>query len=180
MDLPLETISSSVHSRHQELKIYKNMELMKARGRYITMTTNMVGSLTAIVYFGSCILLFVFRLLKKPVFEQWIGIFQILMIVPLIYLLLRASTDHRPVLYYIQVGLMLMFIVVETFLDIILKVDFRTVRWSVISYVVFFFAATGGMVGVAANAGIGWKISAVTLFLLMAGLAFLQRAVTGL
>ena len=49
----------------------------------------------------------------------------------------------------------------------------------VISFVVLFFAAAGGMLGVAANAGRGWTISGVILFLVMAVLAFVQRAVTG-
>jgi len=35
------------------------------------------------------------------------------------------------------------------------------------------------MLGVAANAGRGWTILAVILFLVMAALAFIQRAVTG-
>ena len=44
----------------------------------------------------------------------------------------------------------------------------------------FIFAATGGMIGVASLAGAGWAIAAVILFLIMAVLAFVQRAVTGL
>jgi len=46
----------------------------------------------------------------------------------------------------------------------------------VISYVTFFFAAAGGMIGVANLAGSGWAIAAVILFLIMAVLAFVQRA----
>lgn len=69
---------------------------------------------------------------------------------------------------------------VELLLDYILKIDFRNVGWMVISYVVLFFAGTGGMLGVAANAGRGWTILAVILFLVMAALAFIQRAVTGM
>ena len=74
---------------------------------------------------------------------------------------------------------MLSFILVEALLDLVFKVNFRAIRWSVIGYVIFFFAATGGMVGVAANSGTGWTILAAILFLIMAGLAFAQRAVTG-
>ena len=59
-------------------------------------------------------------------------------------------------------------------------IDFRNVQWMVISYVVLFFAGTGGMLGVARNAGRGWTILAVSLFLVMAALAFIQRAVTGM
>jgi hypothetical protein len=50
----------------------------------------------------------------------------------------------------------------------------------VISYVVLFFAGTGGMLGVARNAGRGWSILGIILFLIMAILAFVQRAVTGM
>jgi len=69
---------------------------------------------------------------------------------------------------------------VEVLMDYILKVDFRNVRWMVITYVVLFFAGTGGMLGVAANAGRGWTILAVILFLVLAALAFIQRTVTGM
>jgi hypothetical protein len=54
------------------------------------------------------------------------------------------------------------------------------VRWIVIGYVVLFFAGTGGMLGVAANAGLGWSIPAILLFLFMAVLTFVQRAATGM
>jgi hypothetical protein len=50
----------------------------------------------------------------------------------------------------------------------------------VISYVVVFFAGSGGLLGVAANAGRSWSIPAIILFLVMAILAFVQRAVTGM
>ena len=49
----------------------------------------------------------------------------------------------------------------------------------VIAYIVLFFAGSGGMLGVAANAGRAWTIPAATLFLVMAVLAFIQRAATG-
>ena len=87
---------------------------------------------------------------------------------------------QRSALYILQTGLMLAFLLVELLIDYILKVDFRRVRWMVISYVPFFFAATGGMIGVAALTGRGWMIAAVILYLIMGALAFLQRRVTGL
>jgi hypothetical protein len=68
----------------------------------------------------------------------------------------------------------------EALLDYIFKVDFRQVRWLVISYVVLFFAGTGGLLGVATNAGRNWSVTAVVLFLVMAALTFVQRAVTGM
>jgi hypothetical protein len=75
---------------------------------------------------------------------------------------------------------MLAWLIVEALLDYILKVDFRNVRWMVISYVVLFFAGTGGMLGVARYAGRGWSISTIILFLIMAVLTFVQRAGTGM
>jgi len=142
--------------------------------------TNLLGAVTAIAFFVSAIMVFTFRLLGKPQYGHWIGYFEFLLAIPLIFLLLQAPPLNRPALYYIQIGCMLAWLVLEALLDYILKVDFRNVRWIVISYVVLFFAGTGGMLGVAANAGRGWSILAIILFLIMAVLTFVQRAVTGM
>ena len=76
---------------------------------------------------------------------------------------------------------MLIFLLVELLLDYILKIEFRQVRWMVITYVTLFFAATGGLLGVVAYAeNRGWNVIAIILFLVMAVLAFVQRAVTGM
>ena len=141
---------------------------------------NLMGAIVTAAFYVSAILIFIFRLLGKPQYGHWIGYFEFLLAIPMIYLLLKAQQLERPVLYYIQIYCMLAWLVVEALLDYILKVDFRNVRWMVISYVVLFFAGTGGMLGVAANAGRGWSISAIILFLIMAILAFVQRAVTGM
>jgi hypothetical protein len=142
--------------------------------------TNLIGAITAISFFVSASLVFVFRLLGKPEYGRWIGYFEFLLAIPLIYLLIQAPQLNRPVLYYIQIGCMLAWLVVEALLDYILNVDFRNVRWMVISYVVLFFAGTGGLLGVAAQAGRSWSIAAIVLFLTMAVLTFVQRAVTGM
>jgi hypothetical protein len=142
--------------------------------------TNLLGAITAIAFFVSAILVFTFRLLGKPQYGQWIGYFEFLLAAPLIFLLVKAPQLERPTLYYIQIGCMLAWLVLEALLDYILKVDFRNVRWIVISYVVLFFAGTGGMLGVASNAGRGWSIPAIILFLIMAVLTFVQRAITGM
>ena len=142
--------------------------------------TNLLGAVTAIAFFVSAILVFAFRLLGKPQYENWIGYFEFLLGIPLIYLLIKAPQLGRPALYYIQIACMLAWLVVEALLDHILKIDFRNVRWMVISYVVLFFAGTGGLLGVASNAGRGWSISAIILFLIMTILTFVQRAVTGM
>lgn len=87
---------------------------------------------------------------------------------------------ERPPLYFVQLGLMIVYFLVELLLDYILKIDFRSVRWMTITYVTLFFAATGGMLGVASHAGRGWSYASIALFLVMAVLAFVQRAVTGM
>jgi len=142
--------------------------------------TNFIGAITAIAFFVSAILVFAFRLLGKPQYEQWLGYFEFLLAIPLTYLLIQAPQLGRPALYYIQIACMLAWLILEALLDHILKVDFRNTRWMVISYVVLFFAGTGGLLGVASNAGRGWSISAIILFLIMAVLTFVQRAVTGM
>jgi len=142
--------------------------------------TNLLGAIVAIAFFISAILVFTFRLLGKPQYGHWIGYIEFLLAIPMIFLLLKAPQLGRPALYYIQIGCMLAWLAVEALLDYILKVDFRNVRWMVISYVVLFFAGTGGMLGVAAYAGRGWSIPAIILFLIMAVLTFVQRAVTGM
>jgi len=102
------------------------------------------------------------------------------MVFPLAYLLVTAPGADRPFLYYIQVGLMLLWIILLFIVDYVLKYDFRETQWMVIGYVVLAFAGMGGMIGVASLAGRGWTISSVILFLIVAILAFVQRAVTGI
>jgi len=141
--------------------------------------TNLLGAIVAIAFYISAILVFVSRLAGKPAVGHWIGYFEFFLAIPLIYLFITALQLHRPPLYFIQIGCMLAWLIVEALLDYILKIDFRSTSWMVISYVVLFFAGTGGMLGVAANAGQRWSIPAIILFLVMAVLTFVQRAVTG-
>ncbi len=142
---------------------------------------NLLGGIITLAYFSSMILIFVLRLLGKPDLGAKLGLIQTLAAIPVVgYLLYTASKLDRPLLYIIQVGLFLAFLIVELLIDYLLKIDFRQVRWMVITYVTFFFAAAGGMIGVAGYAGTSWTIATVILFLIMAVLAFVQRAVTGL
>ena len=142
-------------------------------------TLNLLGALCAIWIYVFSILVFIARLNDRPRLESSFGIISFISAIPLIYLLITAPQHNREVLYYIQVGLMLLWILVEIIIDYILKLDFRqNIKW-VIPYVMLFFAGAGGMLGVAALAGSGWMIAAVVLFLLMAVLAFYQRAKTG-
>ena len=61
-------------------------------------------------------------------------------------------------------GGIILFLIVELLLDYIFQLDFRNVRWMLITYVTLFFAATGGMIGIASNGGKLWTIISVILF----------------
>ena len=140
---------------------------------------NLIGALTAHVIFISSIMTFSSRIVFKIGPGHWVGTPLLLMVVPLGYLLLSAARANRSLLYYIQVGLMLLFIIILILVDYVLHFDFRQTQWMVVSFVVFYFAAMGGMIGVASLAGRGWAISSIVLFLIAAVLAFLQRSITG-
>jgi hypothetical protein len=141
---------------------------------------DLLGAITAHVIFISGILTFSARMLFKTRPGHWIGIPILLMAFPLGYLLIKAPAFDRPFLYYVQIAVMLIWLVVLFLVDYIFKFDFRQTQWMVICYVVLYFAGLGGMLGIAAEAGRGWTISAVILFFIAAILAFVQRAVTGL
>ena len=99
--------------------------------------------------------------------------------VPLAYLFITAIGFKRPFLYFIQIGLMITYLVVELMLDYILKVDFRQNQRIVIPYIMLFFSGTGGMIGVASHAGKVWIIVTVISFLIMTRLSFVQHYITG-
>ena len=142
--------------------------------------TDLLGAIVAHVIYVSSIVTFTCRLLFRNRPGHWSGVPLLLMAFPLIYLLLTASGDHRPRLYYVQTGLMLLWIVILFLVDYLLKFDFRQTQWMVISFVVLYFGGMGGMIGVAAAAGRGWMISAVIHFLIAGVLAFVQRRITGI
>ena len=140
---------------------------------------DLIGAVTAQVIYVVIILIFAARLMNKSRLEYILGLVFMLTAVPLIYLLITAPSHERPILFFLQIFLMLVFIAAELIMDYILKVPFREVQWMTITYVTLFFAATGGMIGVASHAGRDWTVSSVILFLIMAVLAFVQRAITG-
>jgi hypothetical protein len=139
-----------------------------------------LGAIVAHIIFISSIITFSSRMIFNLQPGHWVGIPILLMVFPLFYLLIMAPKFNRPSLYYIQVSIMLVWLIVLFLVDYIFKYDFRQTQWMVISYVVLAFAGMGGMIGIAAHAGKGWTISAIILFLIMAVLAFIQRAVTGI
>jgi hypothetical protein len=144
-----------------------------------TQISNVVGAVTAVLINVLLIALFVARLGQKPKIEYWLGVAIILGLLPLSYLFIMGILARRPLLFFIQVGLMLAYLVVELLADYVLKVEFRQVRRLVIPYATLFFAATGGMIGVASRAGKIWTIAAVLSFLAMTILSLVQRHITG-
>lgn len=141
---------------------------------------NLIGAVTALLIYGLTIAVFGARLAEKARLEQGLGIAVIVLVAPLVYLLLAARGRSRPPLYFVQLTLMVLFLIVELLLDYVIRIDFRGVRWMTIGYVMLFFAGTGGMLGVAAHAGRSWSYASIVLFLCMAVLAFFQRAKTGM
>ena len=139
---------------------------------------NLLGAIVAHIIFISSILTFGARIFFKVHPGHWVGIPLLLMAFPLLYLLLRAAEFNRPFLYYLQLGLMLAWIILLYLVDFAFKVDFRRTRWMVIAFVIFYFAGIGGMLGVAGLAGRVWMISAIVLFFIAAILAFVQHSVT--
>ena len=150
------------------------MEVVLAR------IANLVGAITANVYMLLIIAIFTARILGWFEIGHWIGIASSLVLSPLIYLFVVGLKTDRRMIYFVWLVLMILFSLFELIFDDILKVDFRSVQWAVIPYVMFFFAATGGMIGVAMQAGKPWTRLTCIMFLIMAVLAFVQRGITGL
>lgn len=139
-----------------------------------------LGAWVAVIFFVTASLVFIVRLLGVPQYSRWIGPIEFVLAVPLIYLLVVAPQVGRPRLYTIQIGCVLAWLLVEALLDYILVIDFRNNLSIVIPYVMLFFAAGGGLLGIAANAGRKWTYTSLILFFITAVLAFVQRAVTGM
>ena len=140
---------------------------------------DLLGAIVAQVFFVSSIATFLSRMLFGTRPGHWIGIPILLMAFPLVYLLIRAPEFNRSLLYYVQISLMLAFLITLFLVDYLFRVDFRQTQWMVISFVVLYFAGMGGMIGLASLAGRAWTISSVLMFIIAAILAFVQRGVTG-
>lgn len=141
---------------------------------------NILGANISVIILTVCSLIFIFRLLGRQRVEYWLGIVLLLTAFPLFYLLLTAHQFQRPAIYYIQIGTMLGFLIIELFLDYVYKIEFRNVKWMTVIYLIFFFGGTGGMIGIASQAGDVWMILSIVLFLIMTTLSFVQRAITGM
>ena len=143
-------------------------------------TSNLIGAITANVYMLLIITVFISRIFGWLEIGRWVGFTSSLIIVPLIYLFIVGLRTGQRKIYFVWLVLMVIFAIFELVVDQILAIDIRSSQWTVIPYVMFFFAATGGMIGVASQAGKTWAILTTIIFLIMAVLSFLQRAITGL
>jgi hypothetical protein len=141
---------------------------------------DLLGAVVALLIYVLSIIVFSARMMFGLSRGHWIGIPFLLMAFPLGFLLYKAPSVDRPLLYYIQVGLMLASVVVLFLLDYVSGVEWRGIRWVVVSVVVLYFAGIGGMIGVASQAGQPWTAIAVVLFFATAVTAFVHDAVTGM
>ena len=141
---------------------------------------DLLGAIVAHVIFISSIITFLSRMIFDLQPGHWVGIPILLMVFPLVFLLVMAPRFNRPPLYYVQLTTMLVYLVVLLLVDYVFKYDFRQTQWMVILYVMLAYAGIGGMIGIASQAGRGWTISAIILFIIFAILGFVQRAVTGI
>ena len=137
------------------------------------------GAVISLTIYSCAIMVFIARLLRAPRLESWAGLLRISTAVPLAMLIAVAPRASRPLIYYVQLSLMVGYLLTTLIVDHILFLEFRTNLRYVIAYVMLFFGASGGMLGVASLAGQRWLIAALVLFFIMAVLAFVQRAVTG-
>lgn len=141
---------------------------------------NLVGAIAANVYMLLIIAVFISRILGWPEIGRWVGFASFLIIVPLVYLFLVGLRTGQRKIYFVWLALMVLFVLFELVVDQILRIDLRSAQWTVVPYVMFFFAATGGMIGVASQAGKAWTITTVIIFLIMGIMAFVQRGITGI
>lgn len=148
--------------------------------RFSESACNLLGGVVAMLAMILANAVFVFRLLERPRAEYIAGELLIGLIIPLLYLLVSSFRLKRPGIYLAWVGLMVLFLVVELVVDYAFQLPFRDVPWQAIAYVMLFFAALGGMIGLAGTAGKQWVIPAMVGFWVTAVMAFVQRQITGL
>ena len=110
------------------------MEVVLAR------IANLVGAITANVYMLLIIAMFTARILGWFEIGHWIGIASSLVLIPLIYLFVVGLKTDRRMIYFVWLVLMILFSLFELIFDDILKVDFRSVLWAVVPYVMFCYA----------------------------------------
>lgn len=140
---------------------------------------NLLGSIIANVNNLLLISIFIARIYHYHKIEHVLGIVFIVSILPLMWMFLKAIEMSRPFMYFLQLGLMISFIIAELILDYILKLEFRQNRSIVIPYVMLFYASFGGMIGIAGERGKHWMIITIITFLVMVSVSFLMYFRTG-
>ena len=95
------------------------------------------------------------------------------------WMFFKAFEISQPFIYFLQLGLMICFIIVELILDYILKLEFRQNQAIVIPYVTLFYASFGGMIGIASHSGKFWMLITVISFFVMVALSLLMHFYTG-
>ena len=141
---------------------------------------NLLGSVTALYMMSMLISVFICRLARKNNAEYVPGILFMISAVPLLYLLYTAGRFQRPVIYSVQIICLLFFIGLELVLDYVLKIDFRKMSGLRAVYVIFFFAGTGGLIGIASHSGAFFTLTSVVLFWITAILSIYQHKKTGM
>jgi hypothetical protein len=128
---------------------------------------NLLGALIANLNNILLIAIFIARINRYPKTEYWLGLIFILSVFPLVYIFVKSFEFDRTNLYYIQLILMISFIIVELLLDYILKIDFRQNNTLLIPYAILFYASLGGMIGIAGQSGKQWTIITVVTYFIM-------------
>jgi len=136
---------------------------------------NLIGSLIANLNNIFLIGIFLARIYKYKKIEYWLGLLFIASIIPLALMFVEAFEMNRPLLYFIQLILIICFILFELTLDYILKMDFRQNRNILILYITLFYASFGGMIGIAGQSGKYWLIITVITFLIMTFFSLLMH-----
>jgi len=140
---------------------------------------NLLGSIIANINNLLMISLFITRICSYHRIEQIIGMVFIASILPIMWIYFQAIKMNRPFIYFLQLGLIICFIIVELILDYILKVEFRQNRGITIPYVALFYASFGGMIGIASHGGKYWMIITVITFLIMVAVSLIMHFRTG-
>ncbi len=140
---------------------------------------NLIGALIANLNNILLLCIFLARIYKYQTVEYWLGVIFILSIIPLLFMFIKAFEINRHLLYFIQLSLIIGFIIIEFVLDYLLGIDFRHNRIIVIPYTTLFYASFGGMIGIASQAGKSWSLVTVFTFLIMTFFSLYMHFKTG-
>jgi hypothetical protein len=136
---------------------------------------NKIEAGTALAFFCLTILVFTAKLTGWLHIYYYSAIAEFCLIIPLVFLVITGSRQNRPIVYYIQIELMLAWLVLELILNYILKIELRQLGWAVIGYVILFFAGSIGMISICFHTGKKWGIASVILFSTMFILVLFQQ-----